>query len=84
VVRKEKDYEKMKNNPKNVSKEHLIKVLKYFGFIVDTGRGKGGHFMVTHETISESLTIPSNKPIKTQYIRDCIRLIEEVNDNGKK
>ena len=73
-----KAFEKIKNNPKNVTKEQLISLLKYYNCIVMENRGKGGHFMVTHEKIEYSIPIPSDKPIKVYYVKDCIKLIEEV------
>lgn len=84
MVSKLKEYEKIKNNPKNVSKDQLISVLEFFGFIVNSGRGKGGHFMVGHELLDRSLPIPSNKPIKQQYVKDCIKMIEEVRENERR
>ncbi|MBO1306717.1 type II toxin-antitoxin system HicA family toxin [Enterococcus sp. 669A] len=69
----------MRNNPKNVSKEKLITILRRFGCTVFERSG-GSHFAVSHPKIERTLTIPSKKPIKAVYIRDCVRFIDEVKE----
>lgn len=83
VVKQLKKFEKMKNNPRNVTLKDLISVLEYFNCIVDKSRGKGGHVMVSHPLADRSFPIPSDKPVKAIYVKDCIKFIEEVRELEK-
>lgn len=77
MSRKKKLFNKIKNNPKNVSYEELISLLeKYDCIIIDKN---GSHFGVTHELADRTLTVPRHKPIGKYYVKDCLKLIEEVN-----
>lgn len=76
VTKWDKELEKMKNNPTNISKEKLVALLYRFSCIIR--EGKGSHFSVTHHSVDYTLTIPNNKPIKKIYIKNCIKLIDEV------
>ena len=77
MTKADKDLQKIRSNKNDVSKEKLITVLKRYDCIITEG-GKGSHFGVSHQLIERTLTIPTKKPIKSPYVKDCLNLIDEI------
>ena len=79
MSRKDKLFEAIKNNPKNVKFEDLKKILESLGYTA-VNRG-GSHYVFTKED-SISLTIPYKRPVKVIYVKQVIKIIEdESNEN---
>jgi len=79
MSRKDKLFEAIKNNPKNVKFEDLKKILESLGYTA-VNRG-GSHYVFTKES-SISLTIPYKRPVKVIYVKQVIKIIEdESNEN---
>ena len=82
MSRREKMYKKLKYNPKNISEHEFKSALKMYGFILNSKKGKGGHQVYHHSTISNSIlpmrTINFTKPMRRHIIKTLIQDIEEV------
>ena len=72
---KEKELQKIKNNPKSVTPERLKALCKKYGFMWKEG---SSHSVTTHPLLKGSYTIPRHKPIKPVYVKDIIKMIEKV------
>lgn len=76
----QKLYEKIKNNPKNVSFEEIDKLMEAGGFVRRTC--KSSHNVYTHPDlhgIDDSINIPFKRPIKPFYIKRALIKFEEAN-----
>ena len=77
-------YQKIKNNPKNVSFNELDKLLTRFGgFKRRNPRGGSSHYTYSHSDLSEIITIPKSRPVKPIYIKKALRAIDMVKDDFK-
>jgi predicted RNA binding protein YcfA (HicA-like mRNA interferase family) len=78
MSKRRKRLERMKNNPRTVSFDELRAILDDYGF--EMMRSSGSHFtfkvMINGQWVS--LVIPFARPIKHNYVKEAIRLIEEV------
>lgn len=72
--RKNKLFQKIKNNPKNVKFEILKNLLEDCGYL---GINRGGSHWVFTKDNHKSITIPYKKPIKVIYVKHTINLLEE-------
>lgn len=70
--------EQIKNNPKNVNFETIKKLLTKLGYGY---RNSGGSHYVFNKDNYPTITIPYNKPIKAVYVKQVIRLIEELEND---
>ena len=76
MSKKEKLWEKIKNNPKTVRFEDIDKVLQDIGFKRRNPSGGSSHYTYTMEDII--LTIPYKRPhIKAVYIKNAIEIIDK-------
>lgn len=74
MSKKDKLFQKIKNNPKNVKFEILKKLLEECGY---KGINNGGsHWVFTKEN-APSITIPFKKPIKVIYVKHTITILQE-------
>jgi hypothetical protein len=76
VSKKEKLFEKMKNNPKNVRFEALRNILLGLGFIERQSRKGTSHYVYTKDDII--LTIPKKTPLNQIYVMEALDAIERV------
>lgn len=72
---KEKELQKIKNDPKSVTPERLETLCKKYGFMWREG---SNHSITTHPLLQESFPIPRHKPIKPVYVKQIIKMIEKV------
>ncbi|MDN6244545.1 MAG: HicA family toxin-antitoxin system [Tetragenococcus koreensis] len=73
---KEKELQKIKNNPKSVTPERLEALCKKYGFMWRQGTN---HSITSHALLEEeSYPIPRHKPIKPVYVKHVIGMIEKV------
>ncbi len=78
MVKKQKPYERLVNNQKNVRFTQLITVVEAFGFVLD--RIKGSHHMYKHPDIAEAfLQLQPDKSgqAKPYQIKQFLSLVEE-------
>ena len=69
---------RMKNNPHGDWKISQVETLaKRYGFSINRPRSGGSHVTLRHDS-GKRLSIPAHRPIKPAYIRQLVRIIEEV------
>ena len=82
--RYKKLYEKIKNNPKDVSFEEIDKLLTSVGGF-ERRNADGSHRIYSHpdlKDISDFVNIPCKKPtIKECYIKKALEKFEQANEN---
>lgn len=75
MARIEKIIEKMKNRPKGIRFEELVKVLNHYGYILVRVKGSHHHF---RNDKGDVITIPNHgNPIKAVYVKDVLQRIGE-------
>ena len=76
MSRRDKQIERMRQNPKNVRFQELDVLLRALGF---EGRQRGSHMTYTNGI--QRITVPLHKPfIKPIYIRLVLQVIDELSD----
>lgn len=70
-----KELEKIRNNPKDVTTARLERLCTGFGFLWKHG---SNHDIVSHDLLMQSYTIPRHKPIKKTYVKNVIKMIDEI------
>jgi hypothetical protein len=79
----DKKYDRLKNNPKDVTFKELKTILESYGFIFTNYSG-GSHFTVSYKIKGiidpmEKNSIPFHKPtIKAYYVKIALKWIERV------
>ncbi len=73
--KREKELEKIRRNPKDVTPQELERLAKKFGFIWIE---KTNHAAVTHKWIKDTFMIPRHKPIKAVYVKRVLQYIDEI------
>lgn len=66
----------MRNNPHDWKIEDIEKVAHEFGFIRRTT--SGSHVTFSHQKLINIITIPARRPIKPIYIKNFLKLIDEL------
>jgi predicted RNA binding protein YcfA (HicA-like mRNA interferase family) len=80
VVKKEKLYQRLVNNQKNVKFNQLLSIVEAFGFVLD--RIKGSHHTYKHPKVSDAFLVLSadkNKEAKPYQVKQFLSLVEEHN-----
>ena len=77
--KKEKEFEKIKNNPKNIKFTTIDKLLRQYGFTVRQPKGGSSHYIYKKDKLT--LTIPKHSPVREVYIKKAFQFIEEVLKN---
>ncbi len=80
MSRKEKLFQSIKRQPKDRSFEELVRLLRFYGFVVDESSGKGSHCPVQHKELSLRWTLSKRKPMKRYHANKVIKLVEEVKE----
>lgn len=75
-------YHRVKNNPRQVRFEELRKLLVRAGFKERQPRSGSSHY--TYTKGSKVITIPRNNPIKPEYVKEAIKILEgEFGNDGE-
>lgn len=75
-------YEKVKNNPKDVSFNEIDKLLTKIGGFTRRNPSKGSsHYTYSHPDLIDIITIPKNKPIRTIYIKKALSAFDMVKED---
>jgi hypothetical protein len=77
MSRKRDDFEKIKNNPKNVSFKDLDHLLQETGFILRKQKSGTSHRVYKIEGCPELLTVPYAKPVGEIYVKKALKLIQD-------
>lgn len=75
MTTKDKDIEKIRNNPKNVRFEVLDKVLRKAGFKARKPKSGSSHY--TYKKGYSILTIPKHTPVVVCYVKKALEFIEK-------
>ena len=73
----------MRNNPKADWTIDDVRVVCEGHNVTLQNPSSGSHYKVMHETQSDILTIPANRPIKTIYIKRLVIFIDAVKDRDQ-
>lgn len=73
--KREKELEKIRRNPTDVTPQDLERLVKKFDFIWIE---KTNHAVITHEWMEETFMIPRHKPLKAIYVKKVVRYIDEI------
>ena len=77
---REKLLVRIKQNPKNVRFDDLIKLYEMFGFQVRKPR-RGSHYVCELHEHTISLPKPHGKHVGVRYVERAISLFEEIKDS---
>ncbi|TEB08757.1 hypothetical protein Pmgp_03653 [Pelotomaculum propionicicum] len=82
MTRRDKLYERIVNNPKDVNFEELDKLLKKNGVTRRQPSGGSSHYIYYHPELppGDKLSIPKAKPIKAIYVKEAINLINKIQE----
>jgi predicted RNA binding protein YcfA (HicA-like mRNA interferase family) len=74
MSRRDKQIERMRENPRNVRFDDIDAILRSLGF---DSRQKGSHVVYTNGEYR--ITVPVNRPfIKPVYVKQLLRLLDEM------
>jgi len=78
MTKRQKRFQRLRQNPKNVSFEQIKQVLEDYGF--EHIRTSGSHhtFIAVIGERNWRLTIPFQRPIKVPYVKQAIDAIDEI------
>lgn len=62
------------DNPKDVDFATIKKLLELFGYECRQPKGGSSHF-VFRKAGTNPITVPKNKPVKTVYVKEIIKLL---------
>ncbi len=82
MTRRDKLYERIVNNPKDVNFDDLDILLKKNGFTRRQPSGGSSHYIYYHPELppGDKLSIPKAKPIKAIYVKEAIMLINKIQE----
>lgn len=71
----------MRANPQGWTLTDVERVCAHAGLTCSAPK-RGSHYKVSHPAIPEILTVPFKRPIKPVYIRELLRMIDQL-ENAK-
>lgn len=70
----------MRNNPRDDWRIANVETLaNRYGFSVNRPKGGGSHVTLRHDS-GAKLTIPARRPIKPRYIKELVKVIDQLED----
>ena len=86
MARDEKLIARIKSKPlcTDITIDELVKYLQYHGY-VEKGRKSTSHRQFIHPVYKKPITLVSHgKPMLVAYVKEAIRLVEEITENESK
>ncbi len=80
MTKKDKLIKAMHNNPKDIPFHKIESLLLYYGCQVRQPRGGSSHYIFSHQALDYCLTIPKNRPVKAHYVKNALKMIEDIKD----
>lgn len=80
MSKRDKWLQAIRHNPKNVKFETIQGILLNYGFIETTPGGGSSHY--TYHKGIYRITIPKDKPVNQIYIKQAIRIIDKLEEEG--
>ena len=81
MSKRDKLLKSIRNNPANVKFETLQKLLLHFGFKERQPRSGSSHY--TYTLNGYIITIPKHKPVNKVYVKQFLKLIDEIENDSK-
>ena len=79
MTKRQKQLEKIRNNPLNVRFEELARLLLDYGFLRRQPRSGSSHYIYVRNSLR--ITIPMNRPhLKEIYVKQVVKLLEEIDN----
>lgn len=78
MSKRKKWLQRIRQNPKNVSFEDLRQLLEDYGFVLQRSSGSHHSFKVQIKGEYILFVVPYRRPVKSNYVRDALQLIEEI------
>jgi predicted RNA binding protein YcfA (HicA-like mRNA interferase family) len=78
VSKRRKRLQRIRQNPKNASFEDLRTLLEDYGFTFERSSGSHHSFKVRIKGEYVLFVAPYRRPVKPNYVRDALKLIEEI------
>ena len=79
MSKRAKQLQAIRNNPKNTSFKTIRNVLINHGFIETSPKSGSSHY--TYKNGIYRITVPKDKPINEVYIKQAIKIIDELEAN---
>ena len=73
MSKREKQFQAMQNNPRNVKFEAIQGLLLNYGFVETAPRGGSSHY--TYHNGIYRITVEKEKPVNSVYIKQALRII---------
>ena len=73
--------EAMRSNPRDWRIADVERLCREYD-IACTPPRKGSHYKLSHPAVAMILTVPAHRPIKPVYIRELIRLVGAIVEQG--
>lgn len=77
MARADKTIAGMRANPQGWTLADVERVCAYVG-LTCTAPKRGSHYKISHPALPEILTVPFKRPIKPVYIRELLRMIDQL------
>jgi hypothetical protein len=72
-----KTFDSMRNNPKGWRISEIEAICRKFGIACEAP-SRGSHYTVSHESQSDILTIPADRPVQPVYVRKLVAFVDLV------
>ena len=80
-MRRDKLLERMRANPRNDWRMRNVETLaNRYGLSITRPKGGGSHVTLHHKS-GAKLTIPDHRPIKPVYIKELVKMIDQLGEN---
>ena len=76
MSKSDKQFEAMRNNPRDWRIEVLVSIAVRFG--IEVRNHGGSHYVFSSSGLDLAVTVPAHRPIKAVYIRQFVSLVEQV------
>ncbi len=80
MARRERRIERLRRSQTDVSPEQLRTALESVGF--ELVRAQGSHYHYRHPALPKLVSIPYRRPVKRAYVREALKAIDEVMNDG--
>ena len=80
MSKRSKQLQAIRNNPKNVRFDTIRNILLSYDFTETTPRGGSSHY--TYRKGIYRLTVPKETPVNQTYIKQTVKIIDELEDES--
>ncbi len=81
MTKKEKEFKRIRNNPKDVRFAELQKLLRDAGFKERQPKGGSSHYVYYHESLDRIVTLSKGTKRLPEYqVKDALRALQRLED----